>query len=204
MATKPPTQSLEDTLKSLLRSRKAELTLGDLMQQVERADGLGPVLVVLTLPVLLPMPPGVSMVLALPLLFVTPQIVVMRREVWLPRFLCKRTIKRKDLAKVTRRVRPLLRRLEKVAKPRLSFLASGPGSAVVGVACTAIAVVLVLPIPFANLVPAMAMGAFAVGLTRKDGLFVLGGYALIAIAVAVIIAGVHGVTFGIDRLKALF
>jgi hypothetical protein len=58
--------SLAASLKPFLRLRKAELTLGEMLERVESDDGPGPVLFILTLPVLLPLPPGFSMVLALP------------------------------------------------------------------------------------------------------------------------------------------
>lgn len=175
-----------------------------MLDRVEAEDGPGPVLLVLTLPVLLPLPPGFSMVLALPLLLVAPQIIIGRREVWLPKFLSRRKIKRPALVKVIHRVLPPLERVEKLVRPRLGFLTTGVGASMVGVACTLIAVVLVLPIPFANLVPSLAMGAFSIGLTRKDGLFVLGGYGLIVLAAVVVGLGVHGFTLGLNHLRALF
>ena len=174
-----------------------------MLDRVESKDGPGPVLLVLTLPVLLPLPPGFSMVLAAPLLLVAPQIIVGRREVWLPKFLSRRKIKCEALVKVVRRVLPPLERVEKLVRPRLRFLTTGAGASMVGVACTLIAVVLVLPIPFANLVPSLAMGAFSIGLTRKDGLFVLGGYGLIVLAAIVVGLGIHGFALGFDRLRAL-
>jgi len=174
-----------------------------MLDRIESADGPGPVLFVLTLPVLLPLPPGVSMVLALPLLLVAPQIVFGRREVWLPKALMRRMIKRPALVKLIRRVLPPLERVEKVVRPRLRFLTGRFGASIVGIACTLIALVLVLPIPFANLVPALAMGAFSIGLTRKDGLFVLAGYGLIAVAVGMIALGIHGITLGVNQLGHL-
>jgi len=62
--------SVAGSLKPFLRLRKDELTLGEMLDRVESDDGPGPLLFVLTLPVLLPLPPGFSMVLALPLLLV--------------------------------------------------------------------------------------------------------------------------------------
>jgi hypothetical protein len=183
--------------------RKPELSLGEMLERIESGEGPGPVLLVLTLPILLPLPPGVSMVLALPLLLVAPQIVIGRREIWLPNWLSRRTIKRPRLVKVIKRVLPRLERIEKVVRPRLRFLTGTVGASIVGVACTLIALVLVLPIPFANLVPALALGAFSIGLTRKDGLFVLAGYGLIAVAAAVIALGVHGATLGLSHLRHL-
>jgi hypothetical protein len=183
--------------------RKAELSLGEMLDRIESDDGPGPVLLVLTLPILLPLPPGVSMVLALPLLLVAPQIVIGRREVWLPRWLSHRTVKREPLIKLIKRVLPPLERVEKVVRPRLRFLTGRIGASVVGVACTILALVLVLPIPFANLVPALALGAFSIGLTRKDGLFVLAGYGLIAVAAGVIVLGAHGLALGLNHLRQL-
>jgi hypothetical protein len=179
------------------------LALGELLDRVQSADGPGPVLFVLTLPVLLPLPPGVSMLLALPLLLVAPQIIIGRRRLWLPKALARRTIKRSALVKLVKRVLPPLNRVEQVVRPRQTFLTGRIGRSIVGVACTLIALVLVLPLPFANLFPALAMGVFALGLARKDGLCVLAGYALVAIAAGVIDLGVHGFSFGLNHLRAL-
>jgi len=181
--------------------RKTELSLGEMLDHIEGRDGPGPLLFILTLPVLLPLPPGFSMVLALPLLLVAPQIVIGRRDIWLPKMLERRTIKREPLTKLVKRVLPPLERVEKVVRPRLRFLTGRVGASAVGVACTVLALVLVLPIPFANLVPSLALGAFSIGLTRRDGLFVLAGYGLIAVAVGVIVLGVHGFTLGWNDLR---
>jgi hypothetical protein len=202
-STDPSSRSLASSLEPFLKLRQAELTLGDMLGRIESADGPGPILFILTLPVLLPLPPGVSMVLALPLLLVAPQIIVGRREIWLPKGLSGRPIKRAPLVKLIKRVLPPLERLEKVVHPRLQFLTGRAGACVVGVACTLLAVVLVLPIPFANLVPALALGAFSIGLTRKDGLFVLAGYGLIAVAIGVITLGIHGFSLALSHLRHL-
>jgi hypothetical protein len=195
-------KSLVASLKPLLRTRKATLSIGEMLDRVETQDGPGPVLLVLTLPVLLPLPPGFSMILALPLLWVAPQIAIGRREIWLPRFLSSRTVKRQELVKVVRRVLPALAWVEGLVHPRLRFLAAGAGAAMVGVACTLLAIVLVLPIPFANLAPALALGAFSIGLARQDGLFVLAGYGLIATAVGIVDLGAQGFAFGLHHLIA--
>src|SRR5271156_3852112 len=98
--TAPSSHSLASSLEPFLRLTKAELGLGEMVDQIESDDGPGPILFILTLPILLPLPPGVSMVLALPLLLVAPQIVIGRREIWLPKALSHRTIKRAPLIKL--------------------------------------------------------------------------------------------------------
>lgn len=193
---------MASTLEQLLRGRgREEIKLGDLMDEVEAEQGPGPVLFLLTLPVLLPTPPGVSMLLALPLLMAAPQIIVGRRELWIPRALAERTIKREALAKLVRRVLPPLTRLERLVRPRLQILTGRVGASLVGVAATVIAIVLVLPLPAANLVPSLALVLFALGLSRRDGLFVLAGYGLMALAVAVIWLAVAGFRFGLGRIN---
>jgi hypothetical protein len=203
-AAKPADGSLVASLKPLLRVRKARLSVGELMERLEDADGPGPVLFALTLPVMVPMPPGVSMVLALPLLVVAPQIMLGRRELWMPKALARQTVTRKDLAKLLHRVLPTVERFEKLVHPRLTFLTGRVGTRLVGLACTLIALVLVLPIPFANLVPGIAMGVFALGLTRRDGLLILAGYGLIVVAALVVALGVHGFRVGLGHLHGLF
>ena len=195
--------SLASSLKPFLHMRRGQVSLGRVLDRVETDDGPGPVLFILTLPVLLPLPPGFSMILSLPLLMIAPQIAFGRRRLWLPKALLKRTIKRAPLIKLIHRVLPPLERVEKVVRPRLCFLTGKVGAAFVGAACTVIALVLVLPIPFANLVPATAMTAFAIGLTRKDGLLVLVGYGLIVLAAVVVDLGVHGFAFGLGHIRTM-
>jgi hypothetical protein len=203
---KPSSASAADlsaSLRSLLRSRKARINIGEVIERFEGHGGLGEVLFLLTLPVLLPLPPGASMVLALPLLVVAPQIVAGRKRLWLPHWLADRTVERKGFARLIHRILKPLQRVEAMGKPRLSFMTGPLGARLVGVVATLIALVLVLPIPFANLLPALALGLFALGLTRRDGLMVLGGYSLFGVAVTVIVLGVHGLRLLFHHIMAV-
>jgi hypothetical protein len=200
--TRQAPQTLSASLQPLLGDGPAHVTLGEILTGVEGEGGLGPALFLLTLPVLLPLPPGFSMVLSLPLLIVAPQIVMGRRSLWLPKALKRQSIKRADLVKLINRLMPTLKRGERMVRPRLAFLTSGPGVRLIGVACTLIALILVLPIPFANLAPATALGMFALGMTRKDGLAVLVGYALLALAAFVISLGFKGILLAIHHIQA--
>lgn len=201
---RPAPPSLAANLRPLLRRRRARISFGDLAASVDGGHDLGPVLFVLTLPILAPLPPCVSVVLAIPLLLVAVQIVVGRQDLWLPQWLSKRTLEQKALAKLLRRALPVIEHVEALVKPRLEVLTGIVGGRVVGLACTLIAVVLILPIPFANLVPALAMGCLSLGFARKDGSLVLVGYGLMALAVGVIALGVHGIALGIGNLRTLF
>ncbi len=58
------------------------------------------------------------------------------------------------------------------------------------------AVVLVLPLPFANLFPALTVLVVSLGLTRRDGLAVIIGLMLLAAAVTGVVWGLHGARLG--------
>jgi hypothetical protein len=195
--------SLSGGLRGLMRSRRSRISVGEIVKRFEGKNGLGPVLFVLTLPVLVPLPPGASMVLALPLLVVTPQVAAGRGKLWLPKWLADRTLDHKPLAKLIGRILPLLERLEELGHARLSPLSGGAGTRLVGVVCTILALVLVLPIPFANLFPALALGMFALGLTRRDGLMVLAGYGFVGAQGAIIYLGAHGVMAIVHHMERL-
>ncbi|THD63442.1 exopolysaccharide biosynthesis protein [Phenylobacterium sp.] len=172
----------------MLRGRKVHLTLAEIVSRAEGDGGLGPVL----------------FVLALPLLMVALQIVAGRRRLWLPDVLARRSVERGELVKLMSRLLPLLNRLETMVRPRWRVLTGVVGVRVVGVACSVFAMLLILPIPFANLVPSLGLGIFALGLARMDGLLVLAGYGLLALTTAGIVLGLHGIVFGLGHLRAMF
>jgi hypothetical protein len=195
-----PSPSIARNIEPLLHTRKAALSVEDIIETVEKGHGLAPVVFVLTLPVLLPLPPGASMILALPLLIVAPQMMLLRKELWLPGWLARKTIKRDRLHKSVERVLPWLKRLEKVVHPRLSFLTGRTGAVVSGAICTLMAVVLVLPIPFANLFPALTVCLLSLGMTRRDGVAIILGVLLLAAAVTGVVWGLHGARLGLHHL----
>jgi hypothetical protein len=109
-------------------------------------------------------------------------------------------IDRDKLGKGVEKVLPWIRRLETVIKPRLSYLTGPVGAAVAGAVCTLMAIVLILPLPFANLFPALTVLVLSLGLTRRDGLAVIAGCVLLAAAVTGIVWGLHGARLGWNRL----
>lgn len=199
----PVPQTLSASLRTLLAAGNSRVSVGEILAGVEGEGGLGPALFLLTLPVMLPLPPGFSMVLSLPLLLVAPQIVLGRQTLWLPQGLKRQSIKHADLVKLINRLMPIIVRGEKLVRPRLTFLTSGLGVRGIGVACTVLALILVLPIPFANLAPAAALGLFALGLTRKDGLLVLAGYGVLVLAALVIALGLKGILLILHHLQSV-
>lgn len=148
----------------------------------------------------LPLPPGSSTFLALPLVLLSPQIAVGIRSPWLPRFIDDREMRRADLAKALRRLIPWLERIEKVSRPRLAFMFGAVGDRMIGLTCFLLSLVLLLPIPLGNMAPAAAIAAFGLALVQRDGVLALAGYAITAISAGLLVLGGHAAILALQEL----
>jgi hypothetical protein len=137
------------------------------------------------IPNVLPMPPGTSAVLGTPLLFLTLQLAL-GRPAWVPRAIARRSLARAAIAPAMRRVAFGLTTQHALLRPRLQRLVEPPAVQAIGWASSLLALILFLPIPFGNMLPALAISLFAVGILRRDGAWVLAGAACAAIAVALV------------------
>jgi len=181
-------QRLSDVLASIAFDQSRErIAVGDLLA-VMKERAFGPLMLIFALPNVLPTPPGTSAVLGAPLIFLTAQLAL-GRDPWLPAFIAKRSIARKDFAAFIGRALPWLAKAERLLKPRLGWLACPPGEYVVGLVCFILAVVLVLPIPLGNMLPALAICVLSFGLLERDGVWILSGV-VIAIASLGVVSGV--------------
>jgi hypothetical protein len=127
--------------------------------------------------------PGVSVVLGLPLIFLALQLMLGFAVPWLPRFVLHRTVPRAGFARVMNHAVPWIRRAERLLRPRLTVLADGAFERVIGLACVVLAAVLVLPIPFANTGPGIAVCVLALALLERDGAATLIGLTIGAASV---------------------
>lgn len=167
-----------------VRLRELIAVLGD--------RGLASALLLLTAPQLLPLPLGLANALAIPILLVAVQMAMGRRTLWLPRWLLDRPIHRRTLMGACQRVASLLRRVERVIRPRMAFVWSPVGSQLVGLSCVVIAAISLMPLPFTSWLPAIALIIIAIGMLERDGLLVMLGLAVGSVAAVVGIAVVAG------------
>jgi hypothetical protein len=165
---------------------------------------LGGVLFAFSIPNLLPLPPGSSTVLGLPLVLAAPQLMIGSEHLWLPRAMRQRTIDRAALSKGFDKLLPRLQRIETLLAPRLGWLFGRWGDRVVGLVCTLLALVLILPIPLGNMLPAAAVALMSLGLMQRDGIVLLIGYATAAVSAGVLVLSAHAVTAAVRSLVALF
>ncbi|NKX46486.1 exopolysaccharide biosynthesis protein [Roseicyclus persicicus] len=144
-----------------------------LAQLNERAFGL--FLLVLALPCCIPFLYGVPQIVALPLMFVSGQILLGRGTPWLPGRLGARQVATSSLAGLAQRAEPWLRRIEAVSRPRLAALTRRPLDQLVGVALVVFSASILVPLPGTNTVPGIAVVIVAMGLLQRDGILVVVG-----------------------------
>ncbi|MBR2656924.1 MAG: exopolysaccharide biosynthesis protein [Loktanella sp.] len=138
--------------------------------------GLIGLMLILAAANIIPNPPGTSAVLGLPLIYLSWQM--MRGESpWLPKFLTNRSFGIGHFRAVIRRAMPYLQKLERLLRPRLFVVSSPTAMAFLGCVCLLLAAILVLPIPFGNLLPATAIALIAIGALERDGVWMIAGAA---------------------------
>jgi hypothetical protein len=165
-------------------SRRERISIGDLLTALgDRA--VGALMFVFAAPNILPVPPGVSTLLGAPLLFLSAQLMLGMRP-WLPGFVTRRSLSREDLASVVRRIVPWLAKAEKLLKPRANVLTRPPVEYVAGFVSLVLAVILMLPIPLGNTLPALAISVLALGVLERDGVWIALGFLASAVAGAVV------------------
>lgn len=149
-------------------------------------------LLLLTVPQVLPIPLLISNLLALPIVAVAVQIMLGQRSLWLPNWLLDKPVGRERLEQICEKVVPPLRRVERLIRPRYANIWARDGGRLLGLACIAIALVSVAPLPFTGWVPGWALLLIALGLLQHDGLVVFVGLAIGTVAVAIFVAVVVG------------
>jgi len=158
---------------------------------------LAALLFIFAFPNVLPTPPGTSAILGAPLVFLAAQLAFGRGP-WLPAVIANRSLTRASFNALMLRIGPWLNRAERLLRPRITLLAVPPMEYLVGGVCLLLALVLVLPIPLGNALPAVAISLLALGILERDGWWILGGLAAAIFALTV----VSGVVFAL--IKAAF
>lgn len=73
---------------------------------------------------------------------------------------------------------PWIEWVERLVHPRYWILSRRAADLTVGLACLVMSVFMFLRIPFGNTVPALSVIMMALSLSERDGLWLLGGFAL--------------------------
>lgn len=158
----------------------------------------GAFLLVFCLPNLVPLPPGSSAILGIPLIIISFQILAGHSQVWLPKRLANYNLSRDTFQCMIGRIIPHLKRGESLVKERYWPLNQSLGDKTFGLYCLILAIVVTVPIPLGNWPPAFALAFLAAAYTKRDGIMLaigtLLGIASLLLAGSVIMAGMMVLT----------
>lgn len=157
------------------------ISFGDLLATLH-GRAFGALMIIFAFPNILPSPPGLAGVLGLPLVILSAQMMMGRRP-WLPPFIARRSLPRAKLQALFTRATPWLARAERLLRHRLTPLTTAPAQRAIGLVCLILSLVLILPVPFGNMLPSIAICLFALGVLERDGVWIIGGLLFSVLAV---------------------
>jgi hypothetical protein len=189
------TQIIEDIVKQSSADRIPVRDLVDAMQAI----GFGLVMMVFAFGIIIPLPPPFPSIIALPLVIFSLQMVAGYSSPKLPKRFSNLTVKRSVLAMLVQKSSPYIRKVEKILRPRLSFMISPTAERIIGVFTLIFSSFIVLPMPLSNFIPGLGILIIAFGLLGKDGLVVICGIILgiagVAISTAAVLLGVEALYY---------
>lgn len=191
MEPKPRKRARLSTVLRQVAAQPAESIQLAELAEIFADRAFGALMFLFAIPNLIPLPPGSSAVLGAPLVLIAAQLALGRRVLWLPEVIARRSIRKADYERALSYGLPYLRRTERLLAPRLTFMFGPVGDRLIGITCLLMALVLFLPIPFANMVPALSIAAFALGLMQRDGAAAILGWiaACVSLLIVVVISG---------------
>ena len=179
--------TLVDTLDAVREEADGDtVPLGDILDRIEER-GYGPLVMVLSAFVILPtgMIPGVPAIIGICLILLGGQMLLGKDRPWFPSRIEKFDVDCDKLRKSVDTARPWADRLSALLRQRLSALTNGPVANRVAALFIVMAGLIMVPLGFIPTLPAvlgLSMLLLGLGITARDGLVVLGAYAIYILA----------------------
>jgi hypothetical protein len=184
---------LSEVFAQLARDAQGPVSIGHIRDALGNRS-FAPLLVLFAAFNLLPAPPGTSAVLGVPLIIISAQMVYGNKQAWLPDALANRSLSAETFRTMMEWVIPRLIRLERVIRPRYWPFWRRQGDRIIGAIALVLAIIVTLPIPLGNWLPAFATALLGLALSERDGLLLAVGGAVCIVSFCVIAAviGVAG------------
>ena len=133
-------------------------------------------IVLLGLPNCIPMPPPIPTVCGLLLIFVALQIGFGRRTLWMPDLLLRRSIDKPHVDRAVDKALPWVLRLESFSRQRYVPFNSTVSAILTALLLVVLSLGMLMAAPFVGQIPfGLGICLIGLGLTERDGAFVLGG-----------------------------
>ena len=163
-----------------------------------QARAWGGLLVIFAAINVIPLPPGVNIFFAIPLMIVSAQMAFGRTSPWFPARLDRRGVTKDELRRLVAKMKWVESRIERMFKPRLASLTGPAATRLIGVVCFVLALFAMLPI--VHVAPAAVIVLFGLALLYRDGALVI---AAATAALAGAIAAIFLISSGVLVLSYL-
>jgi hypothetical protein len=147
---------------------------------------------------LLPLPPGSSTIFGIPLVLLSIQMLIGLENPWFPGLIRQKSMRIDTYRSFIAKLEPVLIRFEKLARPRYWLLPQIIVERVVGIVALLMSMIVILPIPLINQMPALSIILLSIGLGEQDGVWL--GTGLLVAALAAGIAIGLGASVGLAAL----
>ncbi len=179
-------ESLSMVLRHLLEVADGRALAVREMVEIMQGRGLQMMVILLCLPFLTPVTiPGISIPFGAAI-FICGIRIAFGHKPWLPRFILDRKLSNHALERMVHYGCKFYGKVEKLVRPRMTYVLEGPGMLIiVGLTIALAGFLLSLPIPppfpFTNTIPGFAIILLSLGLMERDGGLIIGGYVLTTI-----------------------
>jgi hypothetical protein len=185
-------RSLSIVLEAFLEKIEGDTTSMNELLLAFHERGIGMLLFFFALPMAMPVPvpPGINVLLASPLILLTAQWALGRKTIWLPEKIRNKTISSSKLKKTISTTIPLLKKIEFFIRPRLGFITQDGPSRFAGFLGFIMALTICIPLPLTNTVPSLGIALMSMGVLMRDGFAVILGALIGTCWVAILVVSV--------------
>ncbi len=187
--------ALVDTLETIGEKAEGDNITVDEINQALKYRGFGTILIAPALLMVLPTGaiPGMPAICGALIFAITIQVAFGKKSPWIPKAIKERSFSREKYDDAFKKARPYLLKIDNFFHPRLKWLTHEYVQPVMALLCAALGLAIIAMgfVPFAAMIPSVAVLLLALGLSVKDGLFVMLGL----IACAGTIYGAYAIFF---------
>lgn len=180
------TKRLSTVLVELGNTSADRISFDDILTALSERS-FGALLILFSALNLLPLPPGSSTVFGIPLVLLSIQMLIGLENPWFPAFLRRKSMRIETYRSGIAKLESVLARFERLARPRYWLVPQIIVERVVSVVALLMSLIVILPIPLINQIPALSIILLAIGLGEQDGVWLGTGFLVAALAAGIAI-----------------
>jgi hypothetical protein len=193
----PDTRRLSKVLVEIGADPATRISFDDILDALSERS-FGALMILFAALNLVPLPPGTSTIFGIPLVLLSIQMLLGFEKPWFPVFMRRKSMQVETYRRFIARLEPMLVRFEKLARPRYWFVPQMIVERVVSIVALLMSLIVILPVPLINQLPALSIVLLAIGLGEQDGVWL--GTGLLVAALAAGIAIGLGASVGLAAL----